>query len=450
MRILYSAVGDTDPIRGYHDGAMLHILRHYHPDKIVLFLSKEMVEKEENRGVYTKAIKSVDETVAIELIKTDLVNVHKIDALMPMVDNFYRLREEYPDTEILLNLSSGTPQMKEIMSYLSIEYDDVIGIQVDSPQKSSNRSEAALQDDEDIETAIECNIDSEASSPCRCHEPHLNYLKRNRLKLELITALRSYDYSKAKMLFASYQNTFPQNTRTDDGINIALKHAQNRLNLKYNDAIKICCRVGSDSITSVYDERKIIELDEYLMLMEVRLKQGQIEDFILKISPFMSRLMRLYLAKYWDVRWCNVEREFKERLKKGFKKRYKIDKGLFEKEYPELYRSWAKKNKAYRKAYIEYSLYNLLNMIRDMKNVDSTLLSQLESIREVEQEIRNELAHEMVVFAEADICKQVGIQSLHSFFLDIMKVFYTIIDESKPRKRLVYDLINEYIIGELC
>lgn len=442
MRILYSAVGDTDPIRGYHDGAMLHILRHYHPDKLVLFLSKEMVEKEEDRDVYTKAIKSVDETIAIDLIKTDLVDVHKIDALMPMVDDFYRLREEYPDSEILLNLSSGTPQMKEIMSYLSIEYDDVVGIQVDSPQKSSNRSEAASQDDEDLETAIGCNKDSEASSPCRCHEPHLNYLKRNRLKLELITALRSYDYSKAKTLFASYQNTFPQNTWTDNGINTALKHAQNRLNLKYKDAIKICCRVGSVSITSVYDECKIIDLDEYLMLMEVRLKQGQIEDFILKISPFMSRLMRFYLAKYWDVRWSNVC--------EGSKKRDKIDMGLFEKEYPELYRSWAKNNRVYRQDCIEYSLYHLLNMIREMKNVDSTLVSQLESIRKVEQEIRNRLAHEMVVSVEADICKQVGIQSLHSFFQDIRKVFYTIIDESKPRKKLVYDLLNEYIIGELC
>lgn len=446
MRILYSAVGDTDPIRGCHDGAMLHILRHYHPDKLVLFLSKEMVKKEEDRGVYTKAIKSVDETVAIDLIKTDLVDVHKIDALMPMVDDFYRLREKYPDSEILLNLSSGTPQMKEIMSYLSIEYDDVIGIQVDSPQKSSNRSEAALRDNEDIETAIEYNMDSEGSSPCRCHEPHLNYLKRNRLKLELITALRSYDYSKAMMLFASYQNTFPQNTRTDDGINAVLKHAQSRLNLNYDDAVKICCRVGSDFITSVYDERTIIDLDEYLMLMEVRLKQGQIEDFILTISPFMSRLMRFYLAKYWDVRWCNVEKEFKERGKK----RYKIDMGLFEKKYPELYKSWTTKNRAYRKDDIEYSLNNLLRMIRYMKNIDSTLLSQLKRIRKVEEEIRNELAHEMVVFAEADICKQVGIQSLHSFFQDIRKVFYTIIDESKPRKKLVYDLVNEYIIGELC
>mgnify|MGYP004484816965 FL=1 len=124
--------------------------------------------------------------------------------------------------------------------------------------------------------------------------------------------------------------------------------------------------------------------------------------------------------------------------------------GLFEKEYPELYRSWAKNNRVYRQDCIEYSLYHLLNMIREMKNVDSTLVSQLESIRKVEQEIRNRLAHEMVVSVEADICKQVGIQSLHSFFQDIRKVFYTIIDESKPRKKLVYDLLNEYIIGELC
>ena len=44
--ILFSPVGGTDPIswnNGY-DGAMLHIARVYRPDKIILYLSAEMVE----------------------------------------------------------------------------------------------------------------------------------------------------------------------------------------------------------------------------------------------------------------------------------------------------------------------------------------------------------------------------------------------------------------------
>ena len=31
MKILFTPAGDTDPVRGYHDGGMLHILRHYAP-----------------------------------------------------------------------------------------------------------------------------------------------------------------------------------------------------------------------------------------------------------------------------------------------------------------------------------------------------------------------------------------------------------------------------------
>ena len=40
--ILFSCLGSTDPVRGEHDGPMLHIARHYRPDKILWYLTKEM------------------------------------------------------------------------------------------------------------------------------------------------------------------------------------------------------------------------------------------------------------------------------------------------------------------------------------------------------------------------------------------------------------------------
>lgn len=43
-RILFSPVGGTDPIKYCSDGSMLHICRHYQPDEVVLYLSKEMTE----------------------------------------------------------------------------------------------------------------------------------------------------------------------------------------------------------------------------------------------------------------------------------------------------------------------------------------------------------------------------------------------------------------------
>ena len=45
-KILFSPLGDTDPVRGCYDGAMLHILRHYKAVRVVLFYTQDMEEKE--------------------------------------------------------------------------------------------------------------------------------------------------------------------------------------------------------------------------------------------------------------------------------------------------------------------------------------------------------------------------------------------------------------------
>ena len=41
MRLLFTCMGTSDPVRGYHDGPMLHIIRHYRPEVICVFLSDE-------------------------------------------------------------------------------------------------------------------------------------------------------------------------------------------------------------------------------------------------------------------------------------------------------------------------------------------------------------------------------------------------------------------------
>lgn len=68
MRILFTPAGDTDPVRGYHDGAILHILRHYPTDKVILFLTKDMEEKEAAMQCYTRGIASVAPDVPVEIL----------------------------------------------------------------------------------------------------------------------------------------------------------------------------------------------------------------------------------------------------------------------------------------------------------------------------------------------------------------------------------------------
>lgn len=62
-KILFSPVGGTDPMSewNYHDGALLHIARHYKPDEIYLYMSKEILQKHEQDDRYRYCIKKLGE-----------------------------------------------------------------------------------------------------------------------------------------------------------------------------------------------------------------------------------------------------------------------------------------------------------------------------------------------------------------------------------------------------
>lgn len=374
MRILYTPVGDTDPIRGCYDGAMLHIVRHYNPDIAILVLSKDMEKKEATNHRFTKALKHVKADLDITLIHTGLEDVHRIDTLQPFVDHFYEMLSNYPDAEILINLSSGTPQMKLIMSYLSVEHDAVRGIQVDSPQRGSNRSEPAVNDDENIEIVIENNFDDQEDSENRCHEPQMGYIKRNNIKQSLHTLITSYKYKEAIISYHSYKRTFETGVAND--VLTLLEHAQLRLGLDYDGALQKVRKVGSTSLSSLFTDREPRKLYEFLMLMEVRLKQGQVEDFILKITPFMYDLMRYYFYKAFRVNWRQVEKKTPMGTR--------LDMLAFENQYPELYKSWRANTKTPQMQDIQLSLYHMLHMLEDLDTVDNSLLEQLKEIRSIE------------------------------------------------------------------
>ena len=375
MRILYTPVGDTDPIRGCYDGRMLHIVRHYNPDMAILILSKDMEQKEESNRRFSKALKHVKADLDIKLICTGLEDVHRIDTLQPFVDHFYEMLSEYPDAEILINLSSGTPQMKLIMSYLSVEHDAVRGIQVDSPQGGSNRSEPAVNDDKNIEIVIENNFDDQGDTENRCHEPQMGYIKRNNLKQSLHTLINSYKYKEAISLYHGYKRTFKDGVVID--VLPLLEHAQLRLGLDYNGALQKSRKVGSINLSSIFTDKVLRKLHEFLMLMEVRLKQGQIEDFILKTTPFMYELMRYYFTKEFHVNWRQVEKKTSMGIS--------LDMVAFESQYPKLYTSWkSNTNKPYRQE-LQLSFYHMLHMLEDQDTVDTSLLKQLKEIRRIEK-----------------------------------------------------------------
>lgn len=74
----------------------------------------------------------------IEFIRSGITEPHIYERLTVLQDVFREKYRQYPDEEWLLNLSSGTPQMKSVMSLIGLDYPQVKAIQVFSPEKGSN------------------------------------------------------------------------------------------------------------------------------------------------------------------------------------------------------------------------------------------------------------------------------------------------------------------------
>ena len=120
-KILFSPVGGTDPIseNNYRDGSMLHICRYYKPDKVILYLSKEMAEKHHKYNPYGYCIEKLAELqnrhIDVEYIeRNELTKVQEYDYFYKDFRNILKGIMEDMDEgdEFLLNISSGTPAMK--------------------------------------------------------------------------------------------------------------------------------------------------------------------------------------------------------------------------------------------------------------------------------------------------------------------------------------------------
>ena len=210
--------------------------------------------------------------------------------------------------------------------------------------------------------------------------------------------------------------------------------------MDYDGALQKSRKVGAISLTSLFADKELRKLHEFLMLMEVRLNQGQIEDFVLKTTPFMYELMRYYFIKEFGVNWRQVEKK----TSKGVR----LDMVAFKNQYPKLYESWQENSDTPYLQELQVSFYHMLHMLEDYDTVDSSLLKQLKEIRRIEQKIRNKIAHEVVVFSEQDICSVAEIQSLQSFLHQIKDVFFIITGQAKQNK-LIYDTINAYVLEQI-
>ena len=199
MKILISAVGTTDPISNNHDAALLHIARNYRPDKIVLVYSQEMLVKQD---LINKVLLSIEGYNPIIEIDSTILNNEEVFLFDKMYEVMGLIVQKYTndDDEIILNLSSGTPQIISALFALNRINDyNTQAIQVATPKKGANREYKPLTDSE-IDALIVENQDNSLDFVDRSIKDKSEKFTQALVKRHLRSLIASFDYQAAEAI----------------------------------------------------------------------------------------------------------------------------------------------------------------------------------------------------------------------------------------------------------
>ena len=401
MRILFSPLGDTDPVRGCYDGAMLHIVRHYQPERVVLFYTHDMAEKERHDHRYTRAVQRLAPECQIEEVFTEIRDAHLYESFSRILpQEVLRIRETYPGSTLLLNLSSGTPQMKTVLAMLASDMEHCIGVQVAAPARHSNRANEATQDAEDIDALLENNFDDEEGAENRCEEPPLSAFHYYAERSRILSLIDSYEYAAAGKI-ARRSALVPSEA------SLLLSHAERRSMLLTEEA---------KAVLREYEGKKLFpftgkteELVEYFLMMQIDQETGRLSNLMLRMIPFLYEFLREYTAKNLTIpirSLCEPRHGVRLLVRERLTVQEKELLAALDREFPYGYRDQP----------LSFYLLSLCctyageaQRIRDAK-LHTAVMVELESIADIRQ-LRNEAAHEIVNVTEDQFRQKVGMGS---------------------------------------
>lgn len=386
MRVLFSPVGTTDPIKKHRDGSMLHICRYYQPDKVYLYLSKEMQEYEKKDHRFTYCLHQLEKQqcrhIEINLIEREnLENVQDFNTFYlefrPIIEQI--LREEIGEAdELLLNTSSGTPAMKSGLLVLqTIEhYEHCQLVQVSTPVKRSNNGIDQYNPEEAWATCADNDIEENRCVDIDC--PALEEIQREDIIKKHIDA---YDYDAALTVAAGVQEK-SKRRRFKSYIEIG----KDRLDLNLKNVTNKCNTLHE----TVFDmpEGRERDLVEYTLGLKVRMQRNQYADFIRGITPILVNLFEEIIRDRYhlDINdYCEKKGFWSQQLLEGT-------------EILDIL------NEVYHPFRIDgttmVSSDHLRAIIQRKEEGKGELNNMVNSLRQTEMEIRNKAAHEITAVSQ--------------------------------------------------
>ena len=444
-QILFSCVGTTDPVRGEHDGPMLHILRHYRPESVYLFLTSEICELaskderfEKTRGWICAHWDNYEPS--FQFIMSDVRDAHDIDALdLPLREAMDQISRDNPGAEILINVTSGTPQMQMILSQLAMDMRyHTKGIQVSNYEKRSGGSQRTNEKAYDIELELECNEDEQPGAENRCIEPEMYALRREHLRRQITALLDTRNFDAVEKL----KDSLPENVRT------LVMHLAARNRLQAGEARRLAGEVKELPfplyVYKTGSRGEYSEVSEYYLMMKNLAATGNCTEFLLHMEPLTLKLQLALLDKllkdtgYQTADFLSTE-----------KGRTYFEPTMLQSVLPDHYRHYAKRitdrGWEIRRNEVSTNLCDdLLSYFSDLPDKPKQLFAHYAMLKD----LRNQLAHTFCTVTEADIraACQVGTASLLKEIEASLICCYPACD---PRVFSVYERSIEYLKSSL-
>lgn len=440
QQILFSCFGTTDPVRGMRDGGMLHILRRFRPEAVYLFLSKEISELDQADQRIGKTFAFVREnwngySPAVIRQETDIADPSDMDILLePMEALFQRAAAEHPDAEILINLSSGTPQMQIILAQLALDSRyHCRGIQVKNPEQASGRAERTNSCRYPVDEALGLNEDEEPEAPDRCCEPRMLAVRREAVRSRLNGLLAQRNYAAIAQMAGELPAPIPKLAR----------HLNYRSHFQLKQAEQEAAGLTGLKLQSGRGcyPYPVYEMIEYFAVLKNLVYLKRYTDFMLRLNPFLVRLQRSLLdaaAKPFGLSFQALI------VTEG--SREKVVPEHIQSVAPELY-SMLEDTFGAPLDTRDISIRSLNVMLRYFR-VDDDTLDLLDGCEQGNQVLRNRAAHTLFAITGEDIRRECGLDA-ETLVQRLEKVLESTLsdypDPSRKRRINIYDFCDRII-----
>lgn len=416
---LFSPLGGTDPISqdNYKDGSMLHICRFEKPDKVFLYLSKEMLDHQEEDGRYTYCLDRLMELQGRQFEYVldkhpELVDVYDYDYFYREFSGMINriMQEEMDETDtLILNISSGTPAMKSALAVLQTisEYPCRL-IQVTTPNKAMNKHDISGYDPALL---WDYNEDNQPDAENRCIDVSLPTLALMKKEEIIKMHIRACDYRAALQV----AETMPVRA-TEKYIDL-IKMAAARLQFDLRTVAKHETKTGYRCLPVRSGDA--IRRFEYALNLQVKLQKEEYADFIRAITPLIVDLFEQILK--WEYSfdvddYCRPANRMKNQPRKwNIARMEATEKG---KEALE-----ALNNEYWPRVFTPGPVYSdHLKAILFKFSDNQDLKNVVENLRNVESNVRNLAAHELDSFNEDKIYDLTG-QTTKSIMQNMRTLF---------------------------